>query len=265
MTTLYNDRFFDAITRQSLVSASVVLPILRTFLRPASVADVGCGTGSWLRAWMDLGVRDVLGIDGSYVDPERLLIPREAFLPADLTSPIAAPRRFDLAMSLEVAEHLPIDRAESFVADLCRLADVVLFSAAVPYQGGTGHVNENWPEYWAMLFARQGYAPIDCVRPEVWLDPRVEPWYRQNTLIFAAEQSAALFPPETHAAGRPLTRIHPELFLWSNIRGRESDPGRVQHHDQRYFRDLAALWASGVDAALPTPPRRYGGQFEVAP
>ena len=139
---------------------------------PDSVIDVGRGVGTWLDVARELGVKECLGVDGAYVEREALLIPDEAFLPLDLAGPglpdaVAAvrPGRFDLVMCLEVAEHLPGARAASLVEELCRLGDVILFSAAIPFQGGTGHVNEQWPEFWALHFRSHGYACFDlCER-----------------------------------------------------------------------------------------------------
>jgi hypothetical protein len=103
-----------------------------------------------------------------------LAIPSEAVVEHDLRESVTITRTFDLAVSLEVAEHLPPERGEGFVEDLCRLAPVVLFSAAVPGQGDpkhTGHLNERWQSYWASLFHERGYERAECVRPAIWEDP----------------------------------------------------------------------------------------------
>jgi hypothetical protein len=89
-------------------------------------------------------------------------------------------------MSLEVAEHLPPDRSNSFIAELTALAPVALFSAAIPQQGGTDHINERWQSYWAGLFKKRGFSPLDVIRPAVWENDAVERWYRQNTSYIAA-------------------------------------------------------------------------------
>lgn len=107
---------------------------------------------------------DVLGIDAPYTDRSRLRIPDELFLARDLTVPLSLERRFDLALSLEVAEHLPAAAADHFVASLTRLASVILFSAAIPDQGGEGHLNEQWPDYWVERFAAHGFGVADVLR-----------------------------------------------------------------------------------------------------
>src|SRR5262249_48549974 len=136
----------QAWSEASEASARTVLPIVFDLWRPASVVDVGCLFGGWAAVASELGVGEVLGIDGGYVDRSRVPAP---FLPHAPPQPLLIDRRFDLAISLEVAHYLPERRAAGFVADLCRLAPAVLFSAAIPHQGGYGHVNEQWPAYWA--------------------------------------------------------------------------------------------------------------------
>ena len=124
--TVYDSAFFQQHITGSLTSARTVLPVLFRYCKPESIVDVGCGLGTWLKAAMDLGVTDLLGLDGDYVDRKMLLIPEANFRPTDLRRRITADRRFDLAISMEVAEHLPYHRSETFVRDLVALSDVVL-------------------------------------------------------------------------------------------------------------------------------------------
>jgi len=179
--------------------------------------DVGCAIGVWLAEFAKHGIDDFLGIDGDYIDRSRLVIPKDRFVGYDLSQPLNLDRRFDLAVSLEVAEHLPPDTAACFVNSLTRLAAVVLFSAAVPGQGGTGHVNEQWPEYWTSLFREAGYRPIDAIRHRVWDNDGVAWWYAQNTLLFvraaAPEPDCSRLPLD--ASGNPLALIHPSFYALS--------------------------------------------------
>ncbi len=87
-------------------------------------------------------------------------------------------------MSLETAEHLPESRAESFVANIVNLAPQVLFSAAIPFQRGTHHVNCQWPDYWQRLFGIHNYVALDVIRPAIWDDENIDFWYRQNTVLY---------------------------------------------------------------------------------
>jgi hypothetical protein len=122
-----------------------------------------------------------------------------------------------LAISLEVAEHLPENAADDFVASLVRLAPIVLFSAAAPYQGGQNHVNEQWPGYWAERFAARNYLPVDCIRRRVWENPEVEWWYAQNTFLYVERSRLAgdsALMREYEAAGpHALPLIHPRRYI----------------------------------------------------
>lgn len=151
---------------------------------------MGCGIGTWLRPFKELvpGVK-IMGLDGEY-NRDRLLIEPGEFIGCDLEERLPEfPSKFDLAMTLEVAEHLSPERGTSFVSDLVRLSDVVLFSAAWPGQGGTEHINEQWHEYWVKLFADEGYIPLDCLRPRIMNEGLIELWYRVNTLLFVSESA----------------------------------------------------------------------------
>lgn len=222
----YSDDFYRALGATAESSARAIVPCLRELLPIRSAADIGCGDGGWLCVLRASGTADVLGIDGPWVDRSLLKIPGASFRSVDLEAPIVPPRRFDLAISLEVAEHLAPSRAGSFVASLVAFAPVVLFSAAIPGQGGVNHVNEQWPGYWAEHFARHGYRAMDVFRPRFWNDTAVAWWYRQNLLLFASADALAAHPPlaaaASAAAAGPLPLVHPECFAAAVRRGRPS-------------------------------------------
>jgi SAM-dependent methyltransferase len=183
---LYDASFFAIITSTAAASARRVVPPLVQWLKPRSVVDVGCGEGAWLAEFLRAGCRGV-GVDGPAVDPARLLVPRDAFLAHDLERPLGdrlGGERFDLAVCLEVAEHLSSPRADGFLDDLTGLSDRVLFSAAVPGQGGYGHVNEQPHEYWIRGFEERGYAVTRLLRRWIADDEAVASWYRANLLLF---------------------------------------------------------------------------------
>lgn len=211
----YTAAFYGRQAPGSLRTARRVAPILYDLLAPTSVIDIGCGIGPWLAAFQDLGVHEVQGFDGSHVDLDRLLIPVDSFTVCDLHEPLMIDRTFDLAISLEVAEHLPAACAADFVRVLTGLSSAVLFSAAVPFQGGEGHVNEQWQDYWGDLFACEGYVALDCVRPVIWTDTSVEPWYAQNTILYVEREELKRRPDLTPPVrSLPSLRVvHPGTYL----------------------------------------------------
>lgn len=180
---LYDGEFFEIVTSTASAAARRVVPHIVRWLGPSSVVDVGCGEGAWLAAFAAAGC-SVVGVDGEHVDKERLLVPPEAFVVHDLEQPIRLAERFDLAVSLEVAEHLTPARAEGFVDDLVGLSSRVLFSAATPGQGGYGHVNEQPHTYWVRLFEDRGYATTTVLQRTFADDSDIAFWYRDNMMLF---------------------------------------------------------------------------------
>lgn len=196
-------------------SALAVLPYLLDLLPIRSVLDVGCGTGAWLAAAKALGCLEVLGLEGGEIPEDLLLISRRELLAVDVSEPIDLQRKFDLVMSLEVAEHLLPERASQLVANIQNHSDLVLFSAAIPGQQGSGHINCQWPDYWSAMFAEVGYTCFDAIRSKVWCDDRVEVWYRQNVLLFARGVPAERLSLAGMEPTEPQALVHPELWVWT--------------------------------------------------
>jgi SAM-dependent methyltransferase len=190
----YDSQFFENIEGPAFRSADVIVPLVLNLVPAKSVVDVGCGRGAWLKVFQQHGIGEIAGYDGQYVDSSDLLIPKDNFHPVDLSKHFKVAGRFDLAVCLEVAEHLPTGCSRRLVNTLCDAADVIVFSAAVPGQRGTCHINEQWPEFWRLLFARRGFERIDCVRPEIWDNRAVAGWYRQNIYLFASEKGRENYP-----------------------------------------------------------------------
>jgi SAM-dependent methyltransferase len=225
MSTIpYTTNFYQTYLSESRGSARILVPHVIRMFAPSTVIDVGCGVGTWLSVFHELGVPKTIGVDGDYVEPSQLLIDRHCFRSHDLTQPLRLDETFDLAVSLEVAEHIAESSAHTFVDSLTRLAPLVLFSAAIPHQGGDNHINEQWPEYWIQHFANRNYVAYDCIRSLVWDDPIVAYYYAQNTFIYVHRDRVseyAALTPLTPAVGA-LARVHPRRWLEA------SDPRR-QH------------------------------------
>ena len=215
----YDAGFFAEQVEGSRRAARVVLGLVRRLIGLRDVLDVGCGTGAWMAVAEELGARRAIGLDGPHVPAEARLLPPERYVEHDLARPFELGRRFDLALCLEVAEHLPIEAAPGLVRSLTRHAPAVLFSAALPYQGGTGHIAETWLEFWAELFAAEGFRGVDAIRPQIWRDRAVPWWYRQNTVLFVARRRLWRHPALWRLP-EPVSQVHPELYLWAMRRPR---------------------------------------------
>lgn len=211
----YSSKFYEEL-KSSLVSARIIVPLVIDLIEPKSVIDVGCGQGEFLSIFKKNGVNNIFGVDGRWVDKEKLYISEKNFKVVDLENPLEVDRKFDLAVCLEVAEHLPEDSAENFIKGLTNLAPVVLFSAAIPYQGGTNHVNEQWVEYWAKLFKGSGYFPVDIIRKKIWNNDQISFWYAQNMLLFVRKdyiEKNDFLKRVAEQTEFALSIVHPKLYL----------------------------------------------------
>lgn len=214
----YDEHFYDSsATDLGRTSAAVVAEATLALLPPiGSLVDLGCGNGAWAKAFSERGIDDYLGIDGPWVDPAWLDIPAEHFREVDLSAGQPLERTYDLAISVEVAEHLPESAADAFIATITSAAPVALFSAAIPFQGGTGHVNEQWPSYWAAKFKAHGFVPVDILRRRIWDRDDVAYFYRQNISFYVRETEIAGYPQlaAAHASleGSLIDIVHPELW-----------------------------------------------------
>jgi SAM-dependent methyltransferase len=209
----YTPQFYESLSIGSKQSANVIVPLFLRYFQVTSVVDIGCGIGTWLRIFSDNNVRDMTGVDGPHIDKTMLMIDKNVFVTANLAMPFMVDRRYDLAISLEVAEHLPEGRAASFVKDLTELAPVVLFSAAVPGQPGVEHINAQWQDYWRTIFFKHGYVALDIVRPAIWGRADVDYWYQQNTIVYC-DNAIIAARPDLHCVSQDvsLNVVHPHLY-----------------------------------------------------
>jgi SAM-dependent methyltransferase len=201
-------------------SANRILGILDRYLRPQSVLDVGCGIGTWLSVLKARGVSDLAGIDGPWLKPQDAVCDPSILKVTDLEASFDLGRRFDLVVCLEVAEHLSAQAAERFVESLTRHAPAILFSAAIPFQGGHHHVNEQFLIYWEKLFATHRYRPLDIIRGPIWYEQDVHFWLRQNIVLFAHQDLIESNAPLKDVSKRntPIAVVHPELYTVRMLR-----------------------------------------------
>jgi 2-polyprenyl-3-methyl-5-hydroxy-6-metoxy-1,4-benzoquinol methylase len=215
LKTNYHQKFYEINAGISSNSAVATLGALLEVYRAKSLLDVGCGIGTWGKAGKGLGFAKYRGVDGDYVRRDQLMIDRDEFTAHDLRQPLALNEQYDLAICMEVAEHLPPEAAGTLIRSLCAHAPVVLFSAAIPLQGGVDHVNEQWQSYWANLFSAAGYEVFDCIRPRVWGCDQVAEYYKQNALVYVNRENTTLlsrFKADAMNRSVTLNLVHPETY-----------------------------------------------------
>lgn len=208
----FNAGEFDDELSLSFSSAKRLIPILLHMVPVRSVIDFGCGAGAWLAAFEIAGIEHCVGIEGGDVNANAANSSQITIYTSNLEHKISLGERFDLAISLEVGEHLRASAADNYIASIAGHSDLVLFSAAVPGQGGLRHVNEQWPQYWASLFAQHGYFCYDVLRDQIWNDAEIAFWYRQNVLLFASGEAAHAIERQGHKPSNPRALVHPCLF-----------------------------------------------------
>jgi hypothetical protein len=190
---MYDTAFYDGQVEGSLESARIILSNIKDFFIPKSIIDIGCGRGTWLTMGREIfGANIVDGIDGAWVSSQNIGCGFN-FIPCELSTSLPnIKNRYDFALCLEVAEHLPNSKSDELVNYLCNISDVILFGAAICGQGGTGHVNEQWQSYWVSKFQKNDFLPWDIIRPKVWGNTSVNWWYSQNTILYINKNSESI-------------------------------------------------------------------------
>lgn len=212
MTTRYDRSYHASRNTDTAHAARVVLDLLHPVYADGAVLDLGCGVGTWAAAASEHGARSVQAIDGPWVDSALLEVTQDRFRACDLERELPdAEGPFRLTIWAENAEHLSAERGTQVLDWVCNTSDAVLFSAAIPGQGGTGHRNERWQSAWAADFERHGFRVADVVRPAIWSDARVPYWYKQNMLLYYRPDRVSAAEQLDAATAEPayLDLVHP--------------------------------------------------------
>lgn len=209
----------------NLTSAEIIVPKLIKWIHPGSVIDIGCATGVWLEQFKRYSPNEVKihGVDGDWVREHRHYIDDKEITYYDFESDTEFPihGKYDLAVCLEMAEHLSAEKADKLIDILINLSDVIYFSAATPNSGGMHHVNERWQSYWWMKFRKRNYVLVDRIRHEVWNNKKVCYFYSQESFIYVNAEKLENYPELMRYclgiggeySALPIDVIHPELFM----------------------------------------------------
>lgn len=210
---VYNREFYTLL-KSKINSVSNMAKYIVDIVEPKSIVDLGCGSGEWLYNFKKHGVTEIVGYDGAYVDKDLLSIPPESFFEWDLTQKLEVERKYDMAMSLEVAEHIEEKYADIMVENLTNLSEVVLFSAAIPGQGGVMHVNEKWMSYWREKFKNYGYVFCDCLRDYAWDLSELDYYYKQNMAIYVKDTNTIMIEKLSSIKKESMIDVvHPIAYL----------------------------------------------------
>ena len=237
----YTDNFFNYHLQESTRSAQEVIPVVLKYVSPKTVIDVGCGLGTWLAVWKNMGV-EILGVDGFYINKNELLIDSAEFIATDLDDGIGVDKTFELATCLEVAEHIKPENATKFISSICNLSDIILFSAAIPGQEGTLHINEQYPDYWVREFAKNNFTPFDCIREKIWNNKNISWWYRQNIMFYIRNDAIEKYPLIKAEYKDVLPLVHPELFRYKTNKADDFEKSlkspfsAIKHFARKYLK-----------------------------
>jgi SAM-dependent methyltransferase len=216
--TIYRDDWHARHREKTRRAAQLILASFQRDFAVESVLDIGCGHADWLRVCMDLGVTDVLGCDGPWIDAAQLVVPRANFRCEQLDRSLDFGRKFDLVLCTEVGEHLPKNHSDLLVDTITAHSDLVFYGAAIPHQGGYRHINEQWQSYWVRQFDARGFRAFDLIRPLVWNEP-IDFWYKQNNLVYVKRSRQDLVDRAEAAAIRNssvaacVDLVHPQKYM----------------------------------------------------
>lgn len=181
---------FKSLAEISYKSAAKIVPhIINKIGIPTKVVDLGGGVGGWCRAFLDNGTSKVICIDHPSTPSNLLVIDQNDFIKCDFEKNIPDFIKCDLAISIEFAEHISSKKSDSIIDFLVQSAPIIVFSAAIPNQGGVNHINEQRHNFWANKFAERNFECLDIIRNDIIFDSDIEYYLRQNVFLFVDKNS----------------------------------------------------------------------------
>lgn len=188
--SIYASEYYASMDRETAIQdANQLADTIIDIYSPDNVIEFGCGTGRLLYRYTERGIT-VYGIDASSSALEQSKLPDECLQQHDLTQPFSTEEKYDIALAIEILEHLPQKAADTVVDSISNAAKTVLVSAATPGQGGTHHVNEQPHAYWIEKFETRGmtYQPstTEKIRSQLKLDDLM--WISDNLIVFKKDE-----------------------------------------------------------------------------
>ena len=222
----YLNKFFLKHRPITLSSAKKIIKLFPNYFNPKLILDIGCGTGEWIKTFNDrYSSCKFIGIDGHWINSDDLIYKNCDFLNIDLNSELSSEtfnKKYDLVCCLETITDLTEHKGQNLIKKICNITDMCLFSSGTPVQTHGPHKNQQWQSYWHSLFIKNEFTALDFIRPAIWNDIDVGPWYRQNCFLFV-KKSWLKNNPEwqnlTLNQQFPIDIVHPEVApLIKNMR-----------------------------------------------
>lgn len=191
---LYNEKFHQQIDESEAVQAELLALWIKDRLRhlwtEVHVDDIGASRGLYVRKLLAMGI-SAKGYD-KFTEYEPLVTRCDITQPMTLESGIGWGKKFFVTLCLEVFEHVEDVHWERMILNLIQRANVVIFSAALLGQGGTGHINCRSRYEWIRRFAMMGWMlDLDSTEHLVAFlskNPGVMGWLKANVMIFVRVQ-----------------------------------------------------------------------------
>jgi len=187
----YTQNFYESVSARADLASKAIFSIFGDLFEVASIKDIGCGNGTWLRESLNNNsIRSRIGYDLSSAIESSIPFNNEdiIFRETDLELKNCDFDFTELTLCLEVAEHLTSESAIRLVERICDKSNFVIFSAATPGQGGFNHINEREFKYWISLFNSRGYIAFDIFREKIQSQTRIPTFYRNNIFLFIKTQ-----------------------------------------------------------------------------
>ena len=160
---LYDLEYYASVVEgPAASSARTISDSIVAEFNPKRVVDVGCGTGALLEALQERGC-EVFGLEYSNAGLSYCRARGLNVAKFDLEHDIFehSGQEFDVAISMEVAEHLPESTANSYINLLTRLSPAIVFTAAPPGQRGSDHVNLQPAAYWIAKYRDRSFEHLE--------------------------------------------------------------------------------------------------------
>jgi len=181
-------QFHDEAKRNAPIVAAAIIEL---FPLAKVLLDVGCGSGAFAAEFNRLG-RSAIGLErsphGRALAQKQAVDCRDFDLSRETVTNLVG--SVDLVYCLEVAEHLSSSLGRKLIEFISSFHKPVIFSAAQPGQGGTGHVNEQPMEHWINIFNQNGFS-FDAERTGElrgrFARSNAAYWFQRNTIVVLPE------------------------------------------------------------------------------